>query len=273
MKNFVALIGPWAAAALLSLPSLAFAQDAGDVKVTPIQVTETRVKRLIDDSSKNAYRSQLAIKLRFSGESLRKLTRYGRENVEAAKDDKGSSLVRENRFRSKNLYRVYRRRPNSVDSKDPQPLNQYERSIYLDAPSRDATSISALKGEVTLAVSDTISTSIPLSKLKDQVGKEIDDPTIKKMGLTITLRRLTANSASVKFSGEKEAREKFLYLMFEDKEGKTLAATHPYAGFREGSGSVNSFRKLPDDVKLKFVFETKRNEIVVKFDLKDIPLP
>ena len=260
--------------AAVAFCAAAAAAHAQDISVKAVHIYENRQKRLVDDKQ-SAGSSYLSLRLRFKGDAVKKLTRLGDWQIASGKDDQGTDLVRRSKFASKTLFRTYR--SFSAFSKTAPPEDQYETTYTLNVPPRGAKTLTAFAGTVRLSLSDIETVSIPISKLNDMKGKEIADPLFKKAGLTVTLERVSVTnnnvSVGVKFQGETAAREKFLRLRFEDKSGKILTESNTFAGFREGSGSVYSYRKLNPDDFLKLDVETKRQDVTVRFDLKDIPLP
>jgi hypothetical protein len=246
------------------------------ISITAIQINESRHKRLVDDK-RPAARNSLNIQLRLKGDAIKKLTRLGNWKVTAAKDDQGNDLVNRSSFTSKTLYRTYRRY-STVGRTSPPPQDEYETSSQsVNAPNRGAKALAVFQGTVDVSLSDYDSVSIPVAKLDELKGKEIADPLLKKAGLTVTLDRLTSmgnnTNLSIKFTGTKDDQQKFLRLRFEDKDGKTITESNASPGFSRGYGSLYSFRKLPADAVLKFDIETRRKDVTLRFDLKDLPLP
>ncbi|MFQ5733741.1 MAG: hypothetical protein ACE5KM_17525 [Planctomycetaceae bacterium] len=266
MKTTFAAVG----AILLTLSSAGALRAQDGIKVTAVQVNDNRVKLLVEDPNRYKPTSSLAIRLRFKGAEMAKATRIGKLKIDAATDDLKASLKRDRSFVGSRLSRIYRS-SSYVSKKNPTPKDQYDYTIYVKAPARAATKLAALKGQVTFSISDTASVSIPVAKLKGMVGKQIEDDVLKTAGLKVTLESFSGKAARVKFTGEK--RERFLELNFNDGQGKRLSYGYAYSGFRTGSGSVSSFKALPEGTVLKLVIETKRKDVTVKFDLKDIPLP
>lgn len=253
------------------------AQDAANEKITitAVQLDEYRHKRLVDDKQ-YVSKNYLSVRMRFKGDAVKKLTRLGHWQISAAKDDQGNDLSKRSSFVSKTLYRTYRRYL-SYGKSTPPPQDEYETTHSINAPGRAAKTVAVLKGTVDVSLSDYDTVSIPVSKLSELKGKAISDPALKKAGLSVTLDRIstTASSASlsIKFSGSRDDRQKLLRLRFEDKAGKILSESNASPGFRGGTGSLNSYRKLPADAVLKFDIETNRKDVTLRFDLKDLPLP
>ncbi|MCH8830984.1 MAG: hypothetical protein IID45_15540, partial [Planctomycetes bacterium] len=244
------------------------AQDSADgITVRASRISESRNKRLLSSKSKFFFKGSLSIYLQFKGEPIKKLTRIGQWKITTAKDDQGTDLRKRSSFGSKTRSRISRRFNRLAKVQPPQ--DEYESPYSLNVPARNAKSITSYIGEVRLSLSETDSVSIPVANLKAMQGKIIADPLLKKAGIIVTLTRVSqstfSTSVSVKFTGQKADREKFLRLRFEDKGGKTIGKTNPYAGFRSGSGSGNgsvySFRKMPDGAFLKFDIETKRTDV------------
>jgi hypothetical protein len=250
------------------------AQEGG-IAISAIQIDESRHKRLVDDK-KYVSKNYLTIQLRFKGESVKKLTRIGKWEISAAKDDQGTSLSKRSTFTSKTLSRTYRRY-SSYGSSTPPPQDEYDTSFSLNAPNRGAKTLTAFQGTVTVSLSDIDTVTIPVAKLKEMSGKVIADPLLKKNGLAVTLTRFSSSGSStsvnVKFTGTRADQDKFLRLRFEDKAGKILSESNASSGFSNGYGSLYTFRKLPADAVLKFDIETKRKDVTLRFDLKDLPLP
>lgn len=257
------------------------AQDSADgITVRASRISENRNKRLLSSKTKFIFKGSLSIYLQFKGESIKKLTRIGQWKITTAKDDQGTDLRKRSTFGNRTLSRISRRFNRYAKVQPPQ--DEYESSYSLNLPARSAKSITSYTGEVRLSLSELDSVSIPVANLKAMQGKIIADPLLKKASLTVTLTRVSQSTSStsvnVKFTGEKADREKFLRIRFEDKGGKTISeSTSIYVGFSSGAGSGNgsiySFRKMPEGAFLKFDIETKRKDVTVRFDLKDIPLP
>lgn len=252
------------AAAVLSL-SIGTARGQNGIQVTAYQVSETRVKRLVNEPGYKPV-STLSVWLRFKGGELAKATRAGRLKVEAAIDDRKTDLKR-GRVVGSRLNRIHR--PTYTSRKVPR--DQYDYSVFLKAAARGATRIPTLKGQLSFSISETAGVAIPVAKLKGMIGKEIEDDVLKKAGLKVTLEKFTGTSVRVKFAGEN--RDRFLTLKFEDGQGKQLARGYAYNRSDDGRGTVSTLKDLPDGAVLKLVIETKRKDIDVKFDLKNIPLP
>ena len=258
--------------ALLLALSISVSRAQEGIKVSVVAVTERRTKVIVADPTLYYSKPRLEVTLRFQGSDVAKATRYRGLKIDSVTDDKKTNLDIQ-RFSGRYWNRLDRQY--NYTKKTAAPKDLWDHRIALKSPARGATSITSLKGQLGLSLSDTVSVSFPLAKLKALVGKELEGDVFKTAGLKVTLKSFTGKRASIEFAGaNRETREKLISLKLVDGQGKSLSTgDYVYAGFRNGSGSVSILKDPPAGSQLKIAVETKRKDVVVKFDLSDIPLP
>lgn len=255
------------------LPAVAPAQS-NDFKVIPAAVNESRYNVLIPTKRKNYYGNSLTVTLRFEGEGVAKSTRYGAVKVTSAKDNNGADVKMSRSFgyASKNLRPMNRNTIGVAGEK--LPISQIEIPMRFELPSRSATSLALIKGTATFAVGKTETVTIPVSQLQDLIGKNIENPLLSKLGLTVNVEKYTktrGQSARLKITGDK--RDAVLSANFVDPAGKSKnVSSYVFRSFSYTSANANSSKPLPEGSTLQLVVETESKEVVVPFEVTDIEL-
>ena len=269
-------ITTFALVVVAAIPKLTAAQETSlpGVTASAVYVSESRSRNLLTGKT-GLFANSLTITVRFKGKGIENVTRHGRLKISSAKEGSGKTLRFRRLFNSiqTRLQKIARFRTDITGKKA--AGDELELRLRFYPPSRTATMISSLSGEVTLGIGMTTEVSVPVDKLTGLVGKTIDDPALTKLGVKVTVDRFSVKprgSLRLKIAGAK--RDAVLDAHFLDGTGKRLDfSSYVFSGFRTGTASVSCTKALPPGAVLKIRVETERKDTVVNFSLKDIPLP
>lgn len=263
---------PLCALMLAALTSTAARAQTNEIKVTPVAVSESRFHLLIPTEKKRYYSNSLSVVLRFEGEGIVRATRYGKLTVQPTKTDTGAIVKPRRVFGANRLQNLNRNSFSALGKK--LPNNQFEIPIRFELPPRDAKSLSSLKGKVTFGIGKVEKVVIPVSKMKDLVGSNIDNPLLTKLGLTINVAKFSKgprHSANFKITGKK--RDAVLSADLIDPAGKKVnLSSFVFRSFNSTNASVSTSRPLPEGSTVQIALETSRTDTEIEFDFKDIPL-
>lgn len=153
--------------------------DTGPLKAEITAMREIRLKYL-DSAERSAQESNFAMQIRISGEKLGQIKRFGNFLLTEAVDDKGGAMIKDD---------TYNEQDKTTMRQQAMPIERLRESGLLIATrgvcsSRGATKIAKLKGSVKLVLAEKTETITILNPYQ-YVGKSIDDPRLKEMGLEI----------------------------------------------------------------------------------------
>jgi hypothetical protein len=113
---------------------------------------------------------------------------------------------------------------------------------------------------------------VNVSGLAGLVGKAVDDPLLKKVGATVTIRKVDAKTRQVQLVTNDPDKRIEGYSVV-DPGGKRLNRGHSAFGFARTKTVTMSCSSLPADATLKLKIATATNETTVPFKLTNLPLP
>ena len=259
--------------ALAAAVSGSGAQAADEIKLTPARVSSYRSTNYLKPNNKAYSQKYLSLIVRIKGADIAKATRIGKLNIDEASDDKGNALELQSSLYSKRMGRVNR---TSYSGGDRLSREEIDYSINLTGPAKTATKLAVLKGSLTIAVGETKSATIPVTKLAGLKGKTVEIQALKAMGLEVkvdTFRMKPGFNIRLRVTGKKEERAKLLQAEVVDAAGKTFRSGSFYQLNTFSTVSTSSIRPLPKGAKLKIVIETGSKEKMLSFSFKDLALP
>lgn len=255
-------------AVLLSLPATARADEA--IKVSPFAVSESReatMHELARDAS-----SSLTLTLLLEGEAIKSVTHLGAVDVTAATDDQGRSLKGTSRGFSARFGKI--EREHMWFFMDEKPQDKIKVDVRLEAPQRSAKALKRVAGSIKLRKVET--TDVLVGDLASQVGKQVENATLKKLGVTLTVEKFQPQNRGellkFKLTDPKELVVEYDLI---DADGEQINRSAGAFGFGDsktvtlGAGS----KPAPANARLKLIVTTKEQEISVPFEVKDVKLP
>ncbi len=243
------------------------------VEVVPFRIAESRVMAFGDDKVSRPAAS-LELTLSLSGPEAESCTRYGHLKLEAAMDDKGTSLIpAKDDFHDAAKFKDYSNaffRKSNFGFNNPPAAPQVELDLAL--PARSATKIARLQGTLELTDAGTLQT-IELVSLKNAGKKAFAMPAGAQVGVTVGGGSGdNVRSLSVEITGDESALESIEVV---DATGRKISSGMSSWSFNGGpvQKSLDLSQPLDDTMKLVAKVSLNRKLIKVPFDLQNIALP
>jgi hypothetical protein len=254
----------------------------GAVSVQVVRVDEQRVKELGPDASQAAQTGQVTLTLRLGGAELAGATEYGRLRITEATDDTGASIKPEQAAFSGDLFLPLGSAFGVADAQAaPKPP---EIQVSLAAPSRSATSVARVKGDVQVKAGGRAAV-VKVADIAPRVGKRVDDPALKAARLTVTIvdprtarpedgvppDAATGNTVTVKIVGDNSVVKRIEVV---GADGQSVSPGRSSSG--SGDTMVHTLileRPLEASMALKIDVLSGQKLVRVPLDLKSVPLP
>jgi hypothetical protein len=244
------------------------------VEVVPFRIEETRVIEFGDDKVSRSPAS-LTLTLSLIGPEAESSIQYGNLKLEAAVDDKDTSLIpAEDTFHDAAKFKEYSNaffRKSNFGSDNNKPAAP-EVELDLALPARSATKIVHLRGSLELAGAGTLRT-IEVAALKGAGKKALTLPAGAPVGITVDVPSGdNVRSISLDMTGDESALESASVV---DAAGRKVSNGMSSWSINGGpvQKSLELDRPLDDSMKLVVKVTLDRKIIKVPFDLKDVTLP
>lgn len=263
------------------------ARPVGKITLTPIRVTESRVKYLDGQEPGFGDRDELNVLVRVEGEQVAHASSYGHLKLTEAVDDTGADLkpkekksffsAREEGFESLRSGRL------GMLQEEDEPGFRVE--LEMAPAARKAAKIKVLRGEFQVLAGGK-EVKVTASKLPGMIGKSIEDPQLKAAGVEIRVLDPKkargglfglgggggdGKSLPLELKGKIAAVQKIEIL---DEDGETATQGHMSSGSDEQQNRTYDLKRpLDDKMKLQIDLIIGQKTVKVPFDLKDIPLP
>lgn len=241
-----------------------------DVKVTPLNINESRYAQL-DKSEQNLMgMGGLNIEVRLQGQAVAQATKVGNVKITKAVDNLGNSLARESHSGFRDgmdvIDRDSRFGPERAD-------DETQVSLSLKPSARAAMQIALLEGTVTLSVTKVAKVEISGKDLNNLIGKKIESPVLENAGISVEVLKMNSGGSliTMKVVDKKELLSEMDVI---GPDGESLKQGHSSGGFG-GVSTTELFGsgRISDDAKLVLSVETDRQDREVPFKLENLPLP
>lgn len=241
-----------------------------DVKVTPLNINESRYAQLDKSEDDMMGMGGLTIEVRLQGEAVAQATKVGNVKITKAVDNLGKSLARESHSafndRMEVIDRDSRFGPKRAD-------DETHVSLSLKPSARAALQIAVLEGTVTLSVTKVAKVEISGKELNNLIGKKIESPVLANAGISVEVSKVNSGGSliTMKVVDKKELLSDMDVI---GADGGSLKEGHASGGFG-GVTTTELFGSegFSDDAKLVLSVETDRQDLQVPFKLENLPLP
>jgi hypothetical protein len=255
------------------------------VKVTPIRLTETRVKSLVKEKSFYTPESELKLLLHVEGKTVNDAVSYGKIEFEQAVDDTGASLKPKKKggmfsSGSDDDWKAVNEGMAGFGRDEDEPGFRLE--LELAPAARKATRISRLKGKIPVLAGGEAKT-VKADKLKAMMGKTIEDPVLAKAGFKVRVLDPKKkegsgffsmggeNSVPIEVKGDLNAIKDMDIV---DAKGESLVSSRSWSG----SGDTRTYyldldKPASDAMTIKIDVVVGLKKLAVPFDFKDLELP
>lgn len=258
--------------ALAILPDLSvFRQDPVAIEAKPVRVLETRMRdlRSAPQPGIESESSRCEILCELRAPWLAEATRWGQLTLQARTDD-GASLVAAKRVfgpTSTDLQAIDRHA--MFFGEETIPSDVLHVDLPLALPARSATKIVTLVGNMTIEVGRP--KEVVVDALKTQVGKVLDDPTLRAIGTRATLTSLRETELVLQLHGGLDG---ILEVDVADAAGKTLVQGRGWSGFNDDREYTFQFESpLPETARLVIRTNAGTTRRRVTFAVRDVVLP
>ena len=267
---------------LAAVVALAAPPAAAGVSVRVVRVEESRVKELVSEPDQGTMPSQVSLTLRVEGPEVAGATEYGGLKITEATDDTGASLKPEQVAFGDDFMPLQGMFP----GREEQPGRAAEIRVSLAAPQRHAATITRVKGEVKIRAGGEKKV-VTVARVKERVGKRVDDAALKAAKLTVTVvdpkaagngngglapdAAFGAEAVSVKIVGDPAAVKQVDVV---GPDGRSISQGRSSSG--SGNTTVHTImldRAPGGSAALTIDLLVGQKDVRVPLDLKNIPLP
>jgi len=253
----------------------------GAVSVQVVRVDESRVKEFDSGASHGGSPGQVTLTLRLGGAEVAGASEYGRLRITEATDDTGLSIKPE-QFAVGDEFTPL---PGSTFDAGQDARRPAEIQVSLAAPSRSATRIARVKGEVYVKAGGR-KDAVTVARVAERIGKAVEHPALKAAKLTVTIvdpktarpqdglpsdAASGGNTLTVKIVGDGSAVKGIEVV---GPEGQSVSPGRSSSS--SGNTTVHTLileRTLDPSMALKIDVLSGQRFVRVPLDLKDIPLP
>jgi hypothetical protein len=287
-------------AILASLASLTIAQtqptSRPNAVVTLKKLVEKRELSMTKDDSFAGWENGIELSLHVDGPDVQGARKYGKLKAIQALDDAGTDLLAKGEGPSfgGDTFREVREAQGFSRPDQPKPSG-FDVDLKLPTPSaRNAKSIKVIAGMLEVLVGGE-KKIVQVKQLKSNMGKAVDDPALKALGVTFTLidpnnRSMKAKlggailgggnpnkSVSAEITGNIDA---LADVRIVDAKGEKLSRSSmwsddplPAGGGRKRSITYDLENPLPDDAILELEVWPGQKTVTVLFEFRDLKLP
>jgi hypothetical protein len=243
------------------------------VEVSAFRIEEARTIEFGDDKVSRT-QPMMKILLFLRGPEAESSIRYGELKLEEAVDDLGSSLLPSKElWNDAAKFKDYENsffRSSSFGGNGQRAAPEIELSLTL--PKRAATKINRLRGSLTICDQGAIH-EVALTNLKEPGKKTLAIPESSNISITIDVPTgEKVHSIGIEITGDESIPESVEVI---DGSGHNVSSGISSWNINGGPAHKSIELSKPLDVTMKLVakFALGRKRTVVRFDLKDIPLP
>lgn len=260
----------------LSLAVLLCATIASTASAEPVvslvKVVESR-EFAIEKSSFDGWNTGVKLSLRVSGIEVKDARKYGKVKVDKAVDDIGTDLTKASGDRPSSMMMESMQdvpEPMQGGFGGEKPKEGIAFDVDLPAlPPRKASRIDLVKGSLSVVVGGEKKV-VKVASLKANLGKPVESPDLKAVGVTFTLGKTDSNGLQATLVGDpsKLAAVKIV-------DGGNSLSNGSMTSNNGNTHEVTYFLESPltDTTELQIEVWPGQKTLQVPFELKDIKLP
>ncbi len=261
-------------AVALILGCVAPVYGAPKVKITPVEVTETRAKQFA--KTKFPSNTQLKLLVHVEGDGINDAASFGNVQISEATDNAKGNMKPKKKFVSSSGRNDFKSiRSGMLGMLQVKDEEGFRIHLELEPSLRKATKISRLKGTFQVLAGGEKKT-VKVTKLTGLLGESLDDPILAEAGLKVRLLKPKssdrAKTLSVEVKGDQSVLSGTPKLL--DDRGKS-ASDSRWSG---GSDKLQTYhlglrKSLDDAMTLEINLVIGQKTLTVPFDLRNIELP